>query len=412
MDIKTKLSIQSFLQFFVWGAWLTTIGTYCFATKGWTFEQFGAIFGTIGLASILFPPIMGIVVDKWINAEKMLGILHFIYGVLMFFIPFIDSPSSLILIVFFAMSCYMPTIALSYSTSYYCLTKFKYDVVSTFPKIRVWGTVGFITAMWLTNFSNYGLDKPSAIQFYIAGAGAIILSVYCFTLPSVPPENKSTYQTLVEKLGLNAFVLFKDKNMAIFFIFSLLTGAALQLSNMYADSYIHSFGENPTFKDSFAVKNSTLIVSISQISETFFILAIPFFLHKFGIKKVILISLFAWFLRFGLFSIGYPSGIGLVAIITSMLVYGMAFDFFNISGSLFVEQSTNEKIRSSAQGLYMMMTNGFGSVLGANLSGFLITNYFSYSNGSTNWELTWFYFALYPLIIAILFAILFKSKLR
>lgn len=424
MNIKFRLTLLSFLQFFVWGAWLTTIATYCLSTKGWTFPQFGAIFSTLGIASIITPPIVGILVDKYINSEKLYGILHILYGIMMFFVPGINDPEQLYWIILIAMFFYMPTISLSYSLIYRVLSDNNSDVVTNFPKIRVWGTVGFIIAMWITNFTNFDytqsdilsfnfikLATPTPLQFYIASAGAIILGLYAFTLPSCPPENnKKDANGILEKLGLNAFVLFKNPKMASFFIFSMFLGAALQLTNMYADVFIDSFKNIAAYKDSFAVKYSTVIVSISQISETLFILAIPFFLKKYGIKKVMLMSMLAWVLRFGLFSVGYPTGFGLFALILSMIVYGMAFDFFNISGSLFVETSTDSKLRGSAQGLFMMMTNGIGAIIGSKASGFIIEKYFINTDGSTNWSGAWLTFSIYALVIAILFGIFFKHK--
>jgi NHS family xanthosine MFS transporter len=195
--------------------------------------------------------------------------------------------------------------------------------------------------------------------------------------------------------------------MALFFLFSMLLGASLQLTNMYGDLYISEFKNVPKYADLWVVEHSTIIMSISQISETVFILAIPFFLRRFGIKKVMLISMFAWVFRFALLALGNPAD-GLWMIIVSCIVYGMAFDFFNISGSLFVETNTNSKIRSSAQGLFMMMTNGFGAVMGSYLSGVLIKNYFTLPNGTNDWYNIWLSFAAYSLVVAILFGILFK----
>ncbi|WP_313717176.1 MFS transporter, partial [Kaistella carnis] len=301
-----------------------------------------------------------------------------------------------------------PTISLSNSIAYYILKNNDYDVVKVFPPIRVWGTVGFIAAMWITNLTG---NKDSGNQFYIAAVVAFILGIYAFTLPKCPPQNLiPANATLSEKLGLNAFSLFKDYKMALFFLFSMFLGAALQLTNMYGDTYLSDFGKIPEYANSLVVERSTLIMSISQISETLFILAIPFFLKKYGIKNVMLISMFAWVLRFGLFAFGAPVGLGLGMIILSCVVYGMAFDFFNISGSLFVETTTDYKIRSSAQGLFMMMTNGFGAIMGSLVSGWLIQKYFTLENGDKMWQEIWLIFAGYALVIALLFSIMFKHK--
>ena len=406
MNIKFRLIVMSFLQFFVWGAWLITIGTYCFNAKGWTGAEFGAIFSTMGIASIFMPTLAGIIADKWINAERLYGMLHILYGLVLLYVPTVNDPNTLFYVILVAMIFYMPTIALSNSIAYNILKSSSYDVVKAFPPIRVWGTIGFIVAMWITNLSG---SKATANQFYIAAVMALILGIYSFTLPKCPPANlKSKNASFAELIGLNAFKLFANYKMATFLIFSLFLGAALQLTNMYGDTFLSDFEKIPAYADSFGVKYSTVILSISQISETLFILAIPFFLKRFGIKKVMLMSMIAWVLRFGLFAYGNPAE-GLWMIILSCVVYGMAFDFFNISGSLFVETTTNEKIRSSAQGLFMMMTNGFGAYLGSVISGWVIDQYFT-TNGNKDWTDIWLSFAGYALVVAILFAIFFKHK--
>lgn len=407
-NIKIRLIIMNFLQFFVWGAWLITMSNYWFDTLKWGGAEFGIVFSTLGISSIIMPAITGIIADRWINAERLYGILHLLYGGALLTLPFANTPAQFFWLMLLAMSFYMPTISLSNSIAYVILKKNNYDVVKDFPPIRVLGTVGFIVAMWVTNLTG---NKASDNQFFIASAFAILLGLYAFTLPKCPPENATPKSaSWIEKLGLNAFSLFKDKKMAIFFIFSMFLGAALQLTNMYGDVYLSDFSKVEAYKDSFVVKHSTIILSISQFSETIFILAIPFFLKKFGIKKVMLMSMFAWVVRFSLFAFGAPEGIGLIYIILSCLVYGMAFDFFNISGSLFVETHTNTKIRSSAQGVFMMMTNGFGAVLGSIVSGEVIAHFFTLENGDKMWHEIWLSFAVYALIIMVLFAIFFHPK--
>ena len=406
MSIKSRLTVMNFLQFFVWGAWLITIANYWFGTKHWGPAEFGAIFSTLGISSIFMPTIFGIIADRWINAEKLYSTLHLLSGLTVCFFPFIDNPQTFFWFMLIAMSFYMPTIALTYSITYNALKTNNFDVVKDFPPIRVWGTVGFILAMWVTNLSG---NKATEYQFYISAFGSLVLGLYAITLPKCPPQKQSSEnKSWVELLGLNAFKLFASYKMALFFIFSMLLGAALQLTNMYGDTFLDDFKKVPEFADSFAVKYSTIIMSISQISETHFILAIPIFLKKFGIKNVMLISMFAWVLRFGLFSFGDPAD-GLWMIILSCIVYGMAFDFFQISGSLFVETTTDSKIRSSAQGLFMMMTNGFGSVIGSVVSGEIIARFFTH-NGTKDWHSIWLTFAIYAFVVAILFALFFKHK--
>lgn len=448
MNIKLRLTILSFLQFFVWGAWLITMANFWFGTKHWDGTQFGAVFGTMGIAAIFMPTITGIIADRWINAERIYAILHVLYGATLFLLPHAESPNSFFYIMLLAMCFYMPTISLCNSISYNVLKNNNLDVVKDFPPIRVWGTVGFIVAMIITNLTG---NKATEGQFYIAGAVAILLGVYAITLPKCPPQNLIDKNApLAEQLGLNAFKLFGNYKMALFFVFSMLLGAALQLTNAYGDVFLSEFANFPKYADSFVVQRSTIIMAISQVSETLFILAIPFFLIKYGIKNVMLISMFAWVLRFGLFAFGDPQG-GLWMIIMSCIVYGMAFDFFNISGSLFVETTTEKKIRSSAQGLFMMMTNGFGAVIGSNAAGWMIDKFFTHKfstatelatylettpdnptflgilknsfNASVgpdgvlsnavmmkNWHEIWLSFAIYALIVAIAFAVLFKHK--
>ena len=407
MSIKFRLTLMSFLQFFVWGAWLITIATYFFTNNLGTGVQFGAIFSTLALSSLFMPALTGIIADKWLDAEKLYGILHILYGLILFYVPQVHDANTLYYVIFAAMICYMPTISLSNSIAYNILKNNKFDVVKVFPPIRVWGTIGFIVAMWVTNLSG---SKANSNQFLIAGVMAIVLGIYSFTLPKCPPQKAiSKDASLIEQLGLSAFKLFSNYKMALFFIFSMFLGAALQLTNMYGDTFLDDFKNIPKYADSFVIKYSTIIMSISQISETLFILTIPFFLKRFGIKKVMLFSMLAWVLRFGLFSYGNPAE-GLWMIILSCIVYGMAFDFFNISGSLFVETNTDPKIRSSAQGLFMMMTNGVGAYMGSKLSGYLIDKYYTSTAGTKDWHSIWFTFAAYALIIAILFLLLFKHK--
>lgn len=447
MGIKNRLVLMSFLQFFVWGAWLITIANYWFGTKNWDGTQFGLVFGTMGIASLFMPTLTGILADRWINAEKLYGVLHILYAVVLFSLPLVTEPSTFIYVMLLAMCFYMPTIALSNSISYTALKQNNKDVVKDFPPIRVWGTIGFIAAMWITNLTG---NKATEYQFYIAGIAALLLGFYSFTLPKCPPQRTiKEHASLSQVLGLEAFKLFGNYKMALFFIFSMFLGGALQLTNAYGDVFLDEFKHFPKYVDSFVVKYSTIIMSISQISETLFILAIPFFLKRFGIKQVMLISMLAWVLRFGLFAYGDPVN-GLWMIILSCIVYGMAFDFFNISGSLFVESNTSAKIRSSAQGLFMMMTNGFGAVLGSFTSGWMIDKYFTRSFNNTedlavfldtetsnsvmhdfihnqgimidnngffdgmiqmkDWHQIWLAFAFYALIVAVLFAIFFKHK--
>ena len=407
MGIKNRLVLMNFLQFFIWGSWLLTIGAYWFNNKHWSGTEFGIIFSTMGISSVFMPALTGIISDRFINAEKLYGLLHFFGAIALFCLPQVDNPTTFFWVMLVNMFFYMPTISLSITVAYNALIAKDMDVVKDYPPIRIWGTIGFIAALWVVSLTH---NETSANQFYIAGVVSLLLGAYAFTLPKCLPMCKGEKSaSFTQALGLNAFELFKQRKFAIFFIFSMLLGAALQLTNAYGDTYIHDFATVDAYKNTIAVRYPAIIMSISQVSETLFILAIPFFLRKFGIKYVMLFSMLAWVLRFGLFAFGNPSD-GLWMIIMSCIVYGMAFDFFNISGSLFVETQTDSKIRGSAQGLFMMMVNGFGALIGSFSSGYVIQKYFTLADGSKEWQSIWITFALYALVLAIIFPFVFKYK--
>jgi NHS family xanthosine MFS transporter len=407
MNIKFRLILMNFMQFFIWGAWLLTIGAYWFQNKQWSGAQFGAIFSTMGIASIFMPAITGIISDRFINAEKLYGIMHILGSLVLFSLPLVTNPTTFFWVILLNMVFYMPTLSLSITVAYSALKRNDIDVVKDYPPIRIWGTIGFIVALWTVSLTH---NETSANQFYIASAVSLALGVYAFTLPKCPPLlNKVSTKSFASSLGLNAFALFKSSRFAIFFAFSMLLGAALQLTNAYGDTFIHDFNAVPKYQDTIAVKYPAIIMSISQISETLFILAIPFFLRKFGIKYVMLFSMLAWVLRFGLFAFGDPAG-GLWMLVLSCIVYGMAFDFFNISGSLFVETQAAPEIRGSAQGLFMMMVNGFGAFFGSIISGAVIQQFFTHADQSKDWHGIWLCFAGYALAIAVIFPFVFKYK--
>lgn len=407
MSLKLRLIVMNFLQFFIWGAWLITIGRYWFENRGWSGTSFGAIFSTMGIASLFMPALMGIVADRWFNAERLYGILHILGAVLLCLLPTADDPQQFFWLILATMICYMPTISLAIAVAYNALKSSGQDVIRDYPPIRVWGTIGFIAALWTTSLLQL---ETSAGQFYIAAAASLLLGLYAFTLPPAPPRMAQLEsRSLVDVLGLSSFRLFRDRNMAVFFVFAMLLGAALQLTNAYGGTFLGEFGSQAAYKDTLAVKYPAIIMSISQISETLFILTIPFFLKRFGIKTVMTLSMLAWFLRFGLFAYGDP-GPGLWMIVLSCIVYGMAFDFFNISGSLFVEQQSDSRIRASAQGLFMLMTNGIGAVLGSLIAGYAIDLWYTAADGAKDWRGIWTAFALYSLAMAVAFVLLFRHR--
>ena len=407
MGIKFRLIIVNFLQFFIWGSWLLTISVYWFENKQWSAANFGQIFSTMGIAALIMPTFTGYLADRFISAQKLYGILHILGGIGLLFVPQAQEPMQLFWIILATMFCYMPTIPLSNTVGYHILKTNNFDVVKTYPNIRVWGTIGFIVALWTVSLNHI---ENSHLQFYLGGSVALLLGIISFTLPNCPPLGKKEKDAPSDLSALHE--LWKNPQFALFFIFSMLLGAALQLTNAYGDTFISSFSSIPEYSQSLAVKYPAMIMSISQISETLFILAIPFFMRRFTIKQVMLISMVAWVLRFGLFSLGNP-GDGLWMIILSCIVYGMAFDFFNVSGSLFIEQNIDAKVRSRAQGLFTMMVNGVGAIFGSLVSGYLIEHFFTSQDANGNamrhWPEIWSVFTIYALIVTILFAIFFRS---
>ena len=434
MNIKIRLIILSFLQFAVWGAYLTSMGNYLGSIG--LGQQIGLFYAMQGFVSILMPAIMGIIADRWIPAQKLLGISHLIAAIFLgaagyYGMQHSDSADFTTLFSLYSLSVmfYMPTIALSNSVAYSALINNNFDTIKTFPPIRTFGTIGFIVAMLFVNFAgfengNFTLNFSNSqgfvsfqntyAQFFVSAFLGIVLFAYSFTLPHCPTNKSDEKQTLSDALGLKAFALFKDKKMAIFFVFSMLLGISLQITNGYANPFITSFKDIPQYADSWGANNANALISLSQVSETLCILLIPFCLKRFGIKKVMLMAMFSWFLRFGLFAVGDP-GSGVWMFILSMIVYGVAFDFFNVSGSLFVDQETDDNIRSSAQGVFMMMTNGLGSTIGMLVAGEIVNYYQIFSDidpvtKMNGWYSAWTIFAYYSLVVAILFMLVFKYK--
>jgi NHS family xanthosine MFS transporter len=393
---------MNFLEFFIWGTWLISLGGYLIVKLAFTGSQVGKIYATMGIASLVMPALLGIVADRWINAERLLGLCHLVGSLLLFWAASVSDYDTMYYVILLYSMVYMPTIALNNVVSYASLKKEGIDIVKVFPPIRVWGTVGFIFGMWAIDVFDWTL---SPVQLYVSATSSLALGLYAFTMPTCPPTRSTKDGSLLSSLGLNAFVLFKEKQMMVFFIFAMLLGAALQITNTFGEPFLHDFGKS--YPDSFGVKHPSILMSVSQISETLFILTIPFFLKKFGIKWVMVISIFAWVLRFALFGIGNP-GDGLILLILSMIIYGMAFDFFNISGSLYIEREADPSIRASAQGLFMLMTNGIGAFLGGTLSGWVV-DYFT-TDGIRNWPSIWFAFAGYSLVLGLVFPFVFKYR--
>ncbi len=418
MDLKVRLTVMNFLEYAVWGAYLTSMGSYL--VKIGMAENIGWFYSVQGFMSLFMPALVGIIADRWLQGQKVLSLCHALAGLFMLSASFYGfeagahaSFATLFTLYALSVAFFMPTIALANSVAYSALDGAGLDTVKAFPPIRVFGTIGFICSMWVVDL---GGMQENAGQFAFSGALSLVLAAYALTLPACPVSRASERKSLTEALGLRAFTLFKQKRMALFFIFSMCLGICLQITNGFASPFIFSFGNLPEYADTFGVQHANILISISQISETCCILLIPYFLSRFGIKRVMLIAIVAWVFRFGFFAVGNP-GPGVWLFILSMIVYGVAFDFFNISGSLFVDKETDIRIRSSAQGLFMMMTNGLGATVGT-LSAQAVINHFVYDLPQTatghevvaGWHTCWMIFAAYALVIAVLFSIFFKYK--
>ncbi len=413
-NLSFRLILMNFLEFAVWGAYLTSLGRYL-GNIGLG-PQIKWFFAMQGIVSIFMPTLMGIVADRFMPAQKVLSLCHGLAGLFMIGAGVYCMQASaqvefapLFLLYSLSVAFFMPTIAIANSVAYNALGKAGIDPVKAYPPIRVFGTVGFICSMLVTNFVHIGgvAMQDSYTQLLSSGILSLVLCAYALTMPDCP-TNKGKSESLADAFGLKAFALFKDRQFAIFFIFSMLLGASLQITNGYANTFLGSFAADPAYADTFAVKNSNALISISQISETLCILLIPFFMKRFGIKKVMLIAMFAWVFRFGFFGAGNPAMPGVLLFILSCIVYGVAFDFFNISGSLYVDQEADKDIRSSAQGLFMMMTNGLGATIGTLAAG-AVVEACDVFNTPANWATAWYIFATYALVVGILFAILFKD---
>ena len=417
MNAKVKLTVLNFMEFAVWGAYLTSMGTYL-ARVGMA-GQIGWFYSVQGFVSLFMPALMGIVADRWMEAQRLLSLSHLLAGIFMLAASVYgyqtgDAVQFAPLFTLYTLSVafFMPTIALSSSVAYSALDQAGLDTVKAFPPIRVFGTVGFIISMWIVDL---GGMQSTPLQFGWSGLLSIVMAAYAITMPHCPVSTGSR-KSLSDALGLKAFALFRNYRMALFFIFSMFLGVCLQITNGFANPFITSFQNIDAFKDTFGVQHANILISLSQMSETLCILLIPFFLKRFGIKRVMLLAMLAWVLRYLFFAVGDP-GSGVVWFVLSMIVYGVAFDFFNISGSLFVDKETSLDIRNSAQGLFMMMTNGLGASIGTLSAQMVIDRYVNSLGANADpmsvwqgWNTCWYIFAGYALVVAVAFAIMFRYK--
>jgi len=434
MNVKVRLALMSFLEFAVWGAYLTCMGNYLgVAGLG---EQIPWFYALQGIVSIFMPTLMGIVADRYVQPQRLLGLCHLASGAAMIgcwwlgeaagFGNVLPDKGAFIAMYTLSVAFYMPTIALTNTTAFTILKNNGYDTVKAFPPIRVLGTVGFIATMWFVNCAvwedgafAFTLEQSAHkfqythMQFLVSGLLSMVMFLYCMlAIPQCRLVGQPGSAANRSSFGKGTLKLFKSRKMALFFTFSALLGMALQVTNGYAGPFITSFkgAADEAVSTSFAANNATLLTSISQVSEALCLLLIPFFLKRYGIKVVMLMSMFAWVLRFGLFGIGNPAMPGVILFILSCIVYGVAFDFFNVSGGIFVDQECEPSVKASAQGTFMLMTNGLGASIGTLVAGEVVNHYCKWENGYLvgDWQTCWFIFAGYAFIVAVLFMLIFQ----
>ena len=410
--LQVRLAALSFLEFGVWGAYLISLGNYLGSVGLAT--HIGWFYAVQGIVSLFMPAVVGIIADRWIQAQRMLSLCHLLAGLFMaaaavyaLTVPVVEF-GPLFTLYTFSVAFFMPTIGLNNSVAFNALSRAGLDTITCFPPIRVFGTVGFICSMLFVNFTQF---QTNPYQLVTSAVLSFCMAAYALTMPQCPVDKKAS-GSLADSLGLKAFGLFKVKRMAIFFIFSMCLGVSLQITNSYGNIFITSFSDIASFADTWGARNANALISLSQISETLCILLIPFCLKRFGIKGVMLTPMFAWVLRFAFFGMGDTGG-GLWLLVLSCIVYGVAFDFFNVSGGLYVDQQTTKDLRSSAQGLFMIMTNGIGATVGT-LAAQAIVNHYVFSQTTpeaqhAGWTTSWYIFAAYSLVIAVLFIFLFKD---
>ena len=397
-----RLSLMMFLQFFVWGSWFVTMGSFLAANIGATGVQTGMAFSTQSWGAIIAPFIVGYVADRYVNAEKLLGLLHLIGAVLMYQLYQAESFSAFYRILLGYMICYMPTLALVNSISFRQLD----DIAAGFARVRVWGTVGWICAGLAISFV-FAWDSQVSVQegllrntFLMTSVGSFALGMFSFLLPPTPPmAGASSGVSMANILGLRALALLKDKNFAIFFLMSVLICIPLAFYYQYASPFLLEVG----------VENATGKMTIGQVSEVLFMLLLPLFLSRYGIKFTLLVGMVAWVLRYLLFAFGSPDGFAL-ALILGIALHGVCYDFFFVAGQIYADSKAEETFRSSVQGLITLATYGAGMLIGFSTAGFIADQFAG--QGVERWESIWMFPALFALCVAVVFSVSFKDRMN
>jgi len=398
---RAQLSFMMFLEFFVWGSWYVTMGTFLVTNLGASYTQIGAAFSTQSFGAIIAPFIIGLIADRYFNAEKILGFLHLIGAVLLYLCYQATSFDLFYPFIFGYMVLYMPTLALVNSVSFRQMK----DPEKEFSPIRVWGTIGWIAAglsisyvfMWdeVGNMSNGFLKNT----FLMASISSLILGIFSFTLPKTPPRaNKNEKVKIGDLIGLDALKLLKDKNYAIFFLSSILVCIPLAFYYQNANPFLAEIGvSDPTGK-----------MTIGQVSEAFFLLLLPFFFKRFGFKMTMLVGMLAWVVRYALFSIGDAGG-GVYLLIVGIALHGICYDFFFVSGQIYTDSKAGERFQSSAQGLITLATYGLGMLIGFAIAG-QVTDLYLNADGTHDWKSIWMIPSGIAILVVLIFLIFFKNE--
>lgn len=401
MNTKTKfqLSLMMFLQFFIWGGWFVTLGTFLGNNLGASGAETGMAFSTQSWGAIIAPFFIGLIADRYFNAEKILGVLHLIGAVLMYFMSQATSFDAFYPLVFAYMVAYMPTLALVNSVSFFQMK----DPAKEFSIIRVFGTIGWIIAGLLISYfqwdSTKSIDEGALSNtFTMVAVASLILGVISFTLPKTPPSQSDGAISVSDILGLDALKLLKDRNFLMFFITSILICIPLAFYYQEANPFLVELGmENPTGK-----------MTLGQISEVLFMLLLPFFFKKFGFKKTLLVGMLAWAIRYTLFAYG-NAGEQAFMLLIGIALHGICYDFFFVSGQIYTDFKAGEKIKSAAQGLITLATYGVGMLIGFWVAG-KISDQNMLADGTHNWEVIWMLPAAFALGVMVLFMLIFKNE--
>ena len=389
-----KLSIMMFLEFFIWGCWFVTMGTFLSQAFSSTGAEIGLAYETQSWGAIIAPFIIGLIADRYFDAEKILAIIHIIGGGLLFMCSIAVGFETFFPYILIYMILYMPTLALVNSIAFRQMK----DPSKEFPKIRVWGTVGWIVAGLVISYG-VGWEASQTLEytFYLSAIVSVTLGLFSFSLPKTPPKAKNESPSLREILGLDALMLLKDTRYLVFFISSILI--CIPLAFYYADANL--------FLNELGMANAAGVMTLGQISEALFILLLPLFLNKYGIKKTLIVGMLAWSLRYVLFALG-DIGSNLWMLLFGIILHGICYDFFFVSGQIYTDYKAGEKYKSAAQGLIALATYGVGMLIGFRLAG-RITDKFVTDSGH-DWTQIWTYPAIFAAVVLLIFIVTFKNE--